>query len=239
MELRSARQKPLCQDAISLRFCRIGFRPFARWVYATRQLRFSPGCLPKNRGATERLSRCPSRNRAFCRHPSQLRSCVTGVRTNYPNIWSETRFRRLHRRQSYFGGPAGDAGFDRGKRLRRDRLIRDKNGCSRIKTVGLVWLTVAIAFGVLAIAAFVRVPWWQPVAYITIGLSIVPFEWWGHEPSFALQARGDRTTPPLHNQTGQLVESGFAENRLGQSVLIHGLQRIPGGDISDTRGIRP
>ena len=45
-------------------------------------------------------------------------------------------------------------------------------GEAGIKVVGLAWLTVTITFGVLAIAAFVRVPWWPPFAYLAVGLSI-------------------------------------------------------------------
>jgi hypothetical protein len=46
-------------------------------------------------------------------------------------------------------------------------------GEAGIKVVGLAWLILAIALGVLAIAAFMRVPWWEPLAYVTIALSIV------------------------------------------------------------------
>jgi hypothetical protein len=46
-------------------------------------------------------------------------------------------------------------------------------GEAGIKVVGLAWLTLAIALVVVAIATFTRVPYWQPLAYVTIGLSIV------------------------------------------------------------------
>ena len=46
-------------------------------------------------------------------------------------------------------------------------------GSAGIKVVGLAWLTAAIALGVLAIAVFVRVPWWPPFAYLAVGLSIL------------------------------------------------------------------
>ena len=46
-------------------------------------------------------------------------------------------------------------------------------GEAGIKVIGLALLTAAIALGVLAIAVLVRVPWWPPVAYLAVGLSIL------------------------------------------------------------------
>jgi hypothetical protein len=42
-----------------------------------------------------------------------------------------------------------------------------------IKILGLAWLMLAIALSVVAFATFARLSWWQPFAYVTIGLSIV------------------------------------------------------------------
>lgn len=39
--------------------------------------------------------------------------------------------------------------------------------------VGLIWLALAIAFGALAGAVFLRAPLWPPFAHVAIGLSVV------------------------------------------------------------------
>ena len=44
-------------------------------------------------------------------------------------------------------------------------------GTGGIKVIGLIWLAVSVAFGILAVATLMRGAWWQPIAYAAIGLS--------------------------------------------------------------------
>jgi len=44
-------------------------------------------------------------------------------------------------------------------------------GEAGIKAIGLAWLATSVAFGILAVATLTRAGWWQPVAYIAIGVS--------------------------------------------------------------------
>ena len=44
-------------------------------------------------------------------------------------------------------------------------------GAVGIKVIGLMWVAVSVAFGILAVATLVRAAWWQPIGYAAIGLS--------------------------------------------------------------------
>ena len=41
-----------------------------------------------------------------------------------------------------------------------------------IKVIGLAWLASSVAFGILTVATLMRAAWWQPIAYVAIGVSM-------------------------------------------------------------------
>ena len=46
-------------------------------------------------------------------------------------------------------------------------------GDAGIRIVGLTWLGLAVALAIVAVAIVMALPWWRPVAYVALGLSLV------------------------------------------------------------------